>query len=1683
MLLSSSLLVLTPPAAAEGWVKVDMGAPSSPPRSLLGVAVGDGDRDNRTEVYFAPNNMQHLYIFRFVDGRWVTEDLGKWMPNSSSSHMEHSGIIIGDADDDGLDEVYAMANDRMTQPSDLFRIYQFVNGSDGWARTEIGGAIYFFYDFSIGDGNRDGRKELFASCADGHIYEFSKGGGEWNRQDIGVTPMRSYEYNNYTYTGRSYMFGVAVGDGDNDGRTEVYGGAGDNHLYMFSHDSSGWNRTDLGAGKENEYAPLGSGLTHVVIGDADNDGANEVYAHSNIDNGIMRYEWNASLGKWDNDSLYVLNSSVDVLDLIVGDGDSDGSSEFYIGTSTNEVQQISENSDGSWKNTTIGAGKDYMSSVAIGSLSDESPMNEVFAAGADGHGYEFYNDRIPPQNPRVWSDTHAKTGAWYRNGRVRVLWEDVGFDRSGIDGYSVAWDGDAATVPDDAKDCEEDVHELTKTLADGTWYFHIRAVDNAANWNRTAVHYGPIGIDNTPPVSVGLAINGGEDCTNNGLVTLSVTATDGPDGSGIARMAFSNDGEWWSDWEMFSPNRSGWDLTDGVLGGNNTDGTKTVWAKVRDAMGFEIAPAKYASDSIFLDRVAPGDIGIVINDGAEWTNSSNVSLSLSATDPSPASGLWGMSLSNDGFQWSGWLGWNVSAQWSLTTGAGGTESDGARTVYFRVRDRAGNVGGPEKDQILLDRREPGQLSLLIENGAEYTNDAAATLAIDGTDPGPGSQLWEMTVANSEAALGTWEAFSKTKTGWSLTTGPGGTDTDGEKAVYLKARDRAGNVGGSVNDSIFLDRVRPSPLGIAINNGDQYATNPVVTLALNASDATPSSGMNLMQFSNDGSAWTGWDPFVTTRTYTLPSPDGQKTVYFRVRDRAGNVADTVSASIILDTAAPAISDVRVVGLTDSSAMITWSTDEDSDSAVDFGLTKAYGSSKLDPAFLTVHSIALGGLTPTTTYHFRVQSRDRAGNPPAFSPDHIFITTATPDTTPPSISNVRVQGITDTLAVVTWTTNEPADSAVEYGTDSSYGLKVSDTTDFVLKHSLVLRALSPSTTYRLRAASTDPGGNGPARSEELEFTTLRTPDTQPPVISNVKVSGITDMLAVITWETDEPADGAVEYGVTSAYGQTVTQTGMGTLHERTLRNLRPSTTYHFRVRSSDASGNGPSGSGDLNFTTTAGPDTESPSITGLSVVAISPTSAIVLWETSEMADAFVEYGPTISYGLSSMVWEYSLQHSVQLQGLLPDKVYHLRVRSADPSGNIGSSDDVAFRTKDEAFTPDTTPPVISGVAVSGVTDTRAVVIWATDEPADSLVEYGSTPAYGLRASDPAWTLVHSIVLDGLSPSSEYHVRIKSTDSSGNGPSQSEDIRFVTGIAPDTTPPKIHDVFFTNLTNTSVVITWSTDEPANSLVEYGTSLIYDRDRTSRIYVLEHSLTLTGLSPSTIYHFRVRSTDPTGNAAQPSEDRTFTTLKSDKPPTTRPGETALGWFPWVWIGLAALAILLVAGLVLARRRTARKDDGAASSAKDEAIETLAMDEPAPIGGPPPPGAPGPGPVLHVRCPSCKSRIPVYSDVPQQILCPVCGMKGPYRPKSAAAPGASPAFINAPEPSRYAALDALVSWNEDRPPSPQPQRASPIPRSPPMMTRCPGCFSPVPVHGTVFPVHVTCPSCGRSGMFRGPAR
>jgi len=108
-----------------------------------------------------------------------------------------------------------------------------------------------------------------------------------------------------------------------------------------------------------------------------------------------------------------------------------------------------------------------------------------------------------------------------------------------------------------------------------------------------------------------------------------------------------------------------------------------------------------------------------------------------------------------------------------------------------------------------------------------------------------------------------------------------------------------------------------------------------------------------------------------------------------------------------------------------------------------------------------------------------------------------------------------------------------------------------------------------------------------------------------------------------------------------------------------------------------------------------------------------------------------------------------------------VHTLTAVARDAAGNSAASSPVAVTTLG-----DVTPPVISGVAAGLVASSGATIVWTTDEPSDSFVEYGATSLYGNQTPLDAGLIVsHAQTLSALAPSTLYHYRVSSRDAAGN------------------------------------------------------------------------------------------------------------------------------------------------------------------------------------------------------------------------------------------------------------------------------------------------------------------------------
>lgn len=115
----------------------------------------------------------------------------------------------------------------------------------------------------------------------------------------------------------------------------------------------------------------------------------------------------------------------------------------------------------------------------------------------------------------------------------------------------------------------------------------------------------------------------------------------------------------------------------------------------------------------------------------------------------------------------------------------------------------------------------------------------------------------------------------------------------------------------------------------------------------------------------------------TYTVTATAP-GYGTATGSVTVVAGQVRTRNLVLPVLDTTPPVISNVQATGISTNGATITWTTNENASSRVNYGLTTSYGSNASNGTLKVNHSIALSGLSANTTYNYRVRSTDAAGN---------------------------------------------------------------------------------------------------------------------------------------------------------------------------------------------------------------------------------------------------------------------------------------------------------------------------------------------------------------------------------------------------------------------------------------------------------------------------------------------------------------------------------------------------------------------------------------------------------------------------------------------------------------------------------------------------------------------------------
>lgn len=617
------------------------------------------------------------------------------------------------------------------------------------------------------------------------------------------------------------------------------------------------------------------------------------------------------------------------------------------------------------------------------------------------------------------------------------------------------------------------------------------------------------------------------------------------------------------------------------------------------------------------------------------------------------------------------------------------------------------------------------------------------------------------ILDANTTIGSEDTTSPYGVSWNTSTAANGTHT-----LTAQARDAANNIATSTAITVTVDN--QAPTGSVVINGGATATNSTTaTLTLTATDAVTS--VTQMRFSNNGTSFSAAEAFAPTKTWTLSSGAGTKTVYVQFKDAAGNWSTSATNTIVLDTTAPTISARTATNITGNSAQITWTTNEPATSRVEYGLTTSYGSSTtLDPTLLTAHSVALTVLAPNTTYNYRVRSVDAAGNE-TISANSTFKTAVALDTTAPTVAWVGPAAnsvLAGTVTLSATAADNVAIGGVQFLVDGN-PLGSEDTTS---PYSISWNTTTATSgTHTLQARARDTSGNT-ATTQAISVVVDNVAPTGTVVINNnaTATNNATVTLALTASDTQGSvtqmrfSNDGTTYSAAETYATAKTWTLAGGDGTKTVY-----------VQFQDAAGNWSSAATD-----TIVLDTTAPSITAITTTVITSSSVTIAWTTNEPSTSQIDYGPTTAYGTTTPLdTALVTSHSVTLNGLIANATYNFRIRSSDALSTEGASANATF------IIDTTAPSIPAGLTATAVSSSQINLSWTASTDNVAVTGYQVFRGGNLVAA-VASTSYSNI---GLVAGTNYVYTVKAIDAAGNTSLASGSANTTT-LALDTTFPTV-------------------------------------------------------------------------------------------------------------------------------------------------------------------------------------------------------------------------------------------------------------------------------------------------------
>jgi len=243
------------------------------------------------------------------------------------------------------------------------------------------------------------------------------------------------------------------------------------------------------------------------------------------------------------------------------------------------------------------------------------------------------------------------------------------------------------------------------------------------------------------------------------------------------------------------------------------------------------------------------------------------------------------------------IGTDHSPPWMIWWDTTSISQDDSVWIRARAKDDSGDYS---------DWCESGPYK--IDNNLPFTSYSLSPSSPDGENGWYKSDV-TVTLTANDSGSGVYKTWYKLDWGtghsdWMEYDGPQTIGEIGKSVTfYYYSEDNAcdyhgawGNKEVEKNCSFKIDKTKPSA-SISINDGEEYTDSRSVTLYLSHSDDT--SGVDKCRYKNEGEPWTEWESCSPTKSWTLTKGDGTKTVYYQVKDKAGNIKE-VFDTIVLDT---------------------------------------------------------------------------------------------------------------------------------------------------------------------------------------------------------------------------------------------------------------------------------------------------------------------------------------------------------------------------------------------------------------------------------------------------------------------------------------------------------------------------------------------------------------------------------------------------------------------------------------------------------------------------------------------------------------------------------------------------------------------------------------------------------------